>query len=323
MSLPEGPYEDKDLKGFKPPTDIESLATPIADLSGTDSKYLVDQTQFTRLRYRSLNKNKDDEIIEEIKDEVALKSEISYLKQDTLEIKSMMTKIFKAFKGQSSSAPSSSINHKTNPKVALIESFSRPPLTDTILEILIPQPTGPWIDITPPEPQVTQREGKGIIISDESPKKPIYASTIVCQDPNEPIQIPYEIHRKLYNLTNDELQEYLKKKEEIKKKDEQARLLEMTKSEIIKFKKIQDAEHQVLKRAHSQKAKKAIDLRKKRLEQVIELDELGPIILKKTNKIVGKLMISLGKSYERLGKIFEELGIQLTLPPPAPKQASS
>ncbi|GKD17709.1 hypothetical protein Tco_1206867, partial [Tanacetum coccineum] len=32
------------------------------------------------------------------------------------------------------------------------------------------------------------------------------------------------------------------------------------------FKKIQDAEHQILKKEHSQKAKKAMELRKKRLE---------------------------------------------------------
>ncbi|GJW78211.1 hypothetical protein Tco_0139893 [Tanacetum coccineum] len=112
------------------------------------------------------------------------------------------------------------------------------------------------------------------------------------------------------------------------------------------FKKIQDAEHQVHKRQHTEKAKKAMELRKKRLEQYIwitpsklrpepitnvkihpnskplvlivyrandkrnfqvrnpfkfadfkvtELDELGPIIEKKKNKIVGELMISLGK----------------------------
>nr|GEW44328.1 hypothetical protein [Tanacetum cinerariifolium] len=60
------------------------------------------------------------------------------------------------------------------------------------------------------------------------------ASTIVYQDPDEPIQIPYEIHKKLYNLTNNEIQEYLNKEEVIKKKAEQARLLAMTKSEIIK-----------------------------------------------------------------------------------------
>ncbi|GJU83205.1 hypothetical protein Tco_1285570 [Tanacetum coccineum] len=57
--------------------------------------------------------------------------------------------------------------------------------------------------------------------------------------------------------------------------------------------------------------------------RVTELDELGLVIRKKNNKIFGELMISLGKRYERLKKIPEELGIQSTLPPPAPEQASS
>ncbi|GJR45047.1 hypothetical protein Tco_1313150 [Tanacetum coccineum] len=191
--------------------------------------------------------------------QVALRSKISSFKQDTSEIKSMMTEIFKAFKGMSFSTPSSSVPTTTlaitkgpttvegenfthaatkeppshtegenddmktqetkvkkepekettkevptrptrvvpistvrpitrhNPKVALIESSSRPPLTNIILEILIPQLTGLVIDITPPEPQVTQKEGKGIAIGDESPKKTMPASTVVRQDPDEPI----------------------------------------------------------------------------------------------------------------------------------------
>ncbi|GKE61747.1 hypothetical protein Tco_1512114 [Tanacetum coccineum] len=185
------------------------------------------------------------------------------------------------------------------------------------------------------------------------------ASTVVCQDPDEPIRIPYEIHRKIYNLTNDEIQEYLNKEEEIKKKAEQAKLLEMTKTERIK-----DAEYQVHKRQHNEKAKRLIELKKKRTDQYIwtissrlrpepitdikihpnskpavltvykandrrnfqvhypfkftdfevtDLDELGPIIQKKKNKISGELMTSLGKRYERLKKIPEELGIQSAL----------
>ncbi|GJW63188.1 hypothetical protein Tco_0115072 [Tanacetum coccineum] len=116
---------------------------------------------------------------------------------------------------------------RPNPKVALIESSSRPLLTDTILKNLIPQPT---------------------------------------------VQVPYDIHGKIYQLTNDEIQAHLDKEEDIKKKAEEARLLVMTKSKIIKvvheevekagidpnivlsvkggeqFKRIQDAEHQVHKR---------------------------------------------------------------------------
>nr|GEW12250.1 hypothetical protein [Tanacetum cinerariifolium] len=45
--------------------------------------------------------------------------------------------------------------------------------------------------------------------------------------------------------------------------------------------------------------------------KVTELDELGPIIKKKKNKIVGELMISTGKRFERLKKIPGELGIHL------------
>ncbi|GJW25408.1 hypothetical protein Tco_0039219 [Tanacetum coccineum] len=219
---------------------------------------------------------------------------------------------------------------RPNPEVALIESSSRPPFTNNILEIPIPQPNGLVINIMPLEPQVIQRAGKGIATSDEEfPQKLVPASTII------------------FNLTNDEIQEYLNKEEEIKKKAEEAKLLAMTKSEIIKvvheeakkakidpklvlsakggeqFKKIYDAEHQVHKRQHTKKTKKAMKLRKKRLEQYIvtELDELGLIIKKKKNKIVGELMISLGKRYERLRKIPEDLGIQSSLL--APKQAPS
>ncbi|GKA45645.1 hypothetical protein Tco_0738441, partial [Tanacetum coccineum] len=54
---------------------------------------------------------------------------------------------------------------------------------------------------------------------------------------------------------------------------------------------------------------------------VTKLDELGLIIQKKKNKIVGELMTSLGKTYEHLKKIPEELGIQSAIP--TPKQAQS
>ncbi|GKE10425.1 hypothetical protein Tco_1413976 [Tanacetum coccineum] len=56
---------------------------------------------------------------------------------------------------------------------------------------------------------------------------------------------------------------------------------------------------------------------------ITDLDELGLIIQKKKNSIVKDLMISLRKRYERLKKIFEELGIQYALPAPVPEQASS
>ncbi|GKA53218.1 retrovirus-related pol polyprotein from transposon TNT 1-94 [Tanacetum coccineum] len=57
--------------------------------------------------------------------------------------------------------------------------------------------------------------------------------------------------------------------------------------------------------------------------RITKLDELGPIIEKKKNKIVGELMTSLGKRYERLNKIPEELGIHSALPAPAQAQSQS
>ncbi|GKC16314.1 hypothetical protein Tco_1013096 [Tanacetum coccineum] len=208
----------------------------------------------------------------------ALRSEISSLKQDTSEIKSMMTEIFKAFKEPPShiegenddmetqktevekepekettkevptrptrAVPISTVSPITrpNPEVALIESSSRPPLTDIILEILIPQPIGPVIDITLPEqpksPPVVPKADKGKGVAIEEIEEPIMklmlASKEVSQDPNEPIRVPYEIHGKVYQLINDEIQAHMDKEEKIKKAAKEAKLLVMSKPELIK-----------------------------------------------------------------------------------------
>ncbi|GJR50376.1 retrovirus-related pol polyprotein from transposon TNT 1-94 [Tanacetum coccineum] len=235
------------------------------------------------------------------------------------------------------------------PKLEMMRSTSRIQLIDTILEIPIPQPTGPVIDITLPEQPKSllvapkADRGKEIATDDvESPKKLVKASSKVSPDLNEPVRVPYEIHRKLYHLTNDEIQEHLDKEEKMKKATKEAKLLAMSKPELIKV-----VHEEASKLEHSQKVKKAMELRKKDSINILisvykgtdrrnfevhnpfkfgnfgitELDELGPIIQKKKNKIVGELMTSLGKRYEILMKILEELGIQSALP--APAQATS
>ncbi|GKA69606.1 hypothetical protein Tco_0775670 [Tanacetum coccineum] len=171
------------------------------------------------------------------------------------------------------------------------------------------------------------------------------------------------INEKMNYLTNDEINAHLEKEDKIKKAAKEAKIFEMTKTKVIKvvhdeaemigldpktiisakagekFKKSQDAEHQVLKREHSQKAKRAMELRKKRANDrikfqvhnpfkfadfgVTELDELWPIIQEKKNTIVKDLMTSLGKRFKRLKKIPKELGIQYALPALVPEQASS
>ncbi|GJW29525.1 hypothetical protein Tco_0046400 [Tanacetum coccineum] len=175
--------------------------------------------------------------------QTALKSVFSSLRQDTSEIKFMITEIYQAFKGQSSLAPSSSVT----PTLAL------------------------RID-----------KGKGITTeSNEDPsKKLVPTSNIVRLDPDEEVKVPYMINRKMCYLTDKEMQAYLDKEEKLRKAAEEARLLAISKPEVIKvvqeeaekigldpkkvasakagkkFKKAHDAEHQVLKREHTQKVKR-------------------------------------------------------------------
>nr|GEU37439.1 hypothetical protein [Tanacetum cinerariifolium] len=117
-----------------------------------------------------------------------------------------------------------------------------------------------------------------------------------------------------------------------------------------KFKKAHDAKHQVLKREHSLKSKRAMKLRKKRFEQYIwtTSSRLRPEPItdvkihpntklavltvyrendkrkfQKKNTIVKDLMTSLGKRYKRVKKIPKKLRIYSALPAPTPEQAPS
>nr|GFC61065.1 hypothetical protein [Tanacetum cinerariifolium] len=119
----------------------------------------------------------------------------------------------------------------------------------------------------------------------------VSASKKVCPNLDAPILVPCEINGKIFQLADEQIQAHLDKEEKIKKAVEEAKLFEMTKTEVIKvvqeeaekigldpkkiisakagekFKKAQDAEHQVLEREHYQKAKRAMDLKMKRVEQ--------------------------------------------------------
>ncbi|GJV72941.1 hypothetical protein Tco_1492936 [Tanacetum coccineum] len=95
-------------------------------------------------------------------------------------------------------------------------------------------------------------------------------------DPDDPVLIDYDIDGKMYKITYDELQDHLNKKENPKKALKEG---EFSKLVIIK-------------------------------------DELGAILPKKTNKCIGEMMTSLSNRYERLKKILEYLGLDLTLPLP-------
>ncbi|GJY55313.1 hypothetical protein Tco_0454428 [Tanacetum coccineum] len=130
-----------------------------------------------------------------------------------------------------------------------------------------------------------------IQLADTILEKLIKDSSKVHPEPNEPVRVPYEIHGKLYHLTNDGIQEHLDKEEKIKKAVKEAKLLAISKLELITtvheeatkaaidpkilksakggqdFKKIQDTEMKVLNREHVKKIKSYRELMKKRIEK--------------------------------------------------------
>ncbi|GJX14515.1 hypothetical protein Tco_0206273 [Tanacetum coccineum] len=285
-----------------------------------------------------------------------IKFKVSSLRQDTSDIKSMMKEIYQSFKEPPSHTEGGHVAMEEEPTNAVPITTVKP----TEIPTLEVQPITTIISTSQPEPLVPQREGRGIVTDDqlEVQRKLVSASKEVQPNPDAPILVPYETNGKIFQLTEEQIQAHMDKEEQIKKAAEEAKMFEMTKTEVIKvvqeeaekigldpmkiisekagekFKKAQDAKHQVLKREHSQKAKRSMELRMKRVEQYInndkrnfkvhnpfkfgdfgitKLDELGPIIEKKKNSIIKDLMTSLGKRYERLKKIHGELGIQFAL----------
>ncbi|GJY54702.1 hypothetical protein Tco_0446366 [Tanacetum coccineum] len=212
--------------------------------------------------------------------QVTMQSDITSIKTDTSTMKEMMTEMFNAFKEFSSSTPSGSTCILT---------------------------------VTPLEATATVVEGRILKDKDthDSPCNLVKATKEVFLDLNALLLINYEINRVMYQLTNEEIQAYLEKQEQIEKVAKEARLFELSKHALIKvgeevaseagvdpkalcsskggkeLLKQQDAEYKVLQREHLEK------LKKKRFDQnfmfgdsdVSECDELSDIILKKENKV--------------------------------------
>ncbi|GJT71308.1 copia protein [Tanacetum coccineum] len=225
--------------------------------------------------------------------QTALKQEIYSLRKDTSEIKSMMTEMYAAFQGHSFLAPPGSVI----PTLALTDiqanvegenanttATEEPPshtegeteeprlaipISSIPSIVILPTQAQPItsIIIHPKSSQATTKidKGKGIATEsgDDPSKKLVKASSIVRPDLDEP-----------------------DKEEQIKKAEEEARLNAISKLKVIKvvreeanklgihpkeatttkagelFKKAQDAEHEVLKKQHTDKVRKSLELRK-------------------------------------------------------------
>ncbi|GKA24360.1 retrovirus-related pol polyprotein from transposon TNT 1-94 [Tanacetum coccineum] len=216
-------------------------------------------------RKKPKSKKTPSETKDAVKDDPALNKKVIEATEANIKNLSAQTKLLnlsdKAKEEPTRAVPISIVKPITrhHPEAAMIESSSRPPLTDPTLEIPVPQ-----------------REGKGIATEEqlESTKKLVPASKFNREDPDEPMRVPYMINGKMHYLTNDEINAHLEKR--------------------------------------ATRSKKAIEEARY---------ELGPIIQKKKNTIVKDLMTSLGKRYERLKKILDELGIQSALLAPVLEQA--
>ncbi|GKA56758.1 hypothetical protein Tco_0755830 [Tanacetum coccineum] len=210
-----------------------------------------------------------------------MQADLSSLKSDTSEIKSMMTNIFQAFKGENDdmqikedkarkeqepkrptkAVPISAFRPliRHNPGLERMRTTSTINLTNTVLKIpnsneieLIgssrPQPTKiptpeAQLIITiisilwPKSSQAIKRTDKRKKIStdDVEPlEKLVPVSKVVLEDFDEPVRVPYMINGKMYYLTNDKINAYMKKEDHIKKAAKEAKMFEMTETEVIK-----------------------------------------------------------------------------------------
>ncbi|GJZ59406.1 hypothetical protein Tco_0615222 [Tanacetum coccineum] len=150
--------------------------------------------------------------------------------------------------------------------------------------------------------QVFEEPKHAIPISSVKPTKTpelVKASSIVRPDPNALILVPYMINGKLFYLTEEQIQAHLDKEDQIRKAEEEAKRLAMTKSKVHK-------------RQHAKNVKRLTKLNKKRVENN-----------DKKNFDVHNPFKFADFRITELKKISEELGIQSALLTPVLEQAPS
>nr|GEW09581.1 retrovirus-related Pol polyprotein from transposon TNT 1-94 [Tanacetum cinerariifolium] len=241
--------------------------------------------------------------------QTALKCEVSYLRQENSEIKSIMIDIYHAFKGQPSSAPSSSVtstaaltNIPSNVKGenATNTATEEPPshIEEEIKDLKMAIPISS-INHTKVPPNQAQ---------------PITIITTHLESSQAALRkekglqlIQMKIPQRNWKAIEEARLLAISKPKVIKVVQEEAKKIRLDLKKIAsakageQFKKAQDAKHQVLKRENNDKRNFNVHQQIKFTDfKITKLDELGPIIQKKKNSIVKDLMTSLRKRYERV-----------------------
>ncbi|GJT78104.1 hypothetical protein Tco_1044829 [Tanacetum coccineum] len=310
---PEGSLGDKDSGGNIPPADMEQIHTPVADPSRTGAKYQLDETQSTRLRYQSLTENKG--------------KTSSEVEPDTEPLKLQTYADIQAF-------------------LLFDDELDKDSDEEEVLAAGDDKAAVLYADH---KASIDHYYDENIAHRDQT-NKLVEASMSSLDRSNTTISELYKGLNAIIDLLKDISND---KEEQIKKAEEEAKLLAMTKPEVIKV--VQEEAEKIGLDPKAIKGAKAGENiqdpseQHKPIEGVViivykgtdgrnfkvhepflfgafgisELDELREIIPKKKNAVVKDLMNSLSQRYERLKKIPKELGIHSTLPAPAPKQASS
>ncbi|GJS58954.1 hypothetical protein Tco_0653738 [Tanacetum coccineum] len=302
-----------------------------------------------------------------------IQSNMSSLKEDTLSIKTMMTEMYEVFKGQS--LGSVTLTLALTHILANVEGENA---TNTSTEDPPSHTEGETDANKQEKPNESKHSidaniefiGKCIATDEqvEDQRKLVKASSIIRPDPDA--LNPYTINRELCYLTTKQLEVHIDKEERIKKAKEEAMLFKISKNDMIKvvqeeakklgihpkkvittkageiFMKAQDAKHEVIKRQHTEKVRKSLELRKHQYDNymwtIISRLKPEPItdikIHLKTKPVVITVYRGTGgrnfdvhkpfafaRRYERIRKIPEELEIKSALPTPAPapEQTSS
>ncbi|GKA11617.1 hypothetical protein Tco_0691163 [Tanacetum coccineum] len=263
--LPKGPHRDKDLEGLKPPIYMELHTNLVAGLLGTDLDTEALQLKtFADVQALLLS---NDEMIQESDDEDVLEAEEDmdeHTQADEEEHYPNLKKydnILPLIERQLVKASiegyyEENVDHREQTDKLVQATMDSRVKTTTNRTKLLKALTGvtetlkarhfryqiyddknlSGLQRSQPEPSVPQREGKGIATDDQPEQtKLVKASSIVCPNPDTLILLPYMINGKLFYLTEEQIQAYLDKDDQIKKAEEEAKRLAMTNTEVIKI----------------------------------------------------------------------------------------
>nr|GEV64300.1 hypothetical protein [Tanacetum cinerariifolium] len=283
-SRPNGSREDKDSGGNKPPDDMETQNFTDADLSGTATKYQEDQTQSSRLRYQSLIKNEGEPSYEGESDTqpklltyVDVQAILLFedpAQQSEEDILGAGEEMDDNPQGQSSLASSSSV-------------ASTYALTDIPANVKEENTTH-----TATKEPPSHTEGESDVNIHEKPKEPKQSINAHIEFIGSSTHPPLITQAQPITIIHPEpfVPQRNGKEEKIKKAKEEARLNAISKTEVIKvvrkeakklgihpkeaiitkagelFKKAHNAKHEVLKRQHTKKVRKSLELKKNKYD---------------------------------------------------------